>query len=146
MIRSGHGRRRPAIALSIVGVLAVGAIATAPAAFAQDAAKPYEGVTLNLSTYSEMPDMDFYKNLMPDFKEKTGINVNFIQHPIAHMDQKVPLQLAARTPRWTCSSPAPRTSAPTSAPRVSSRSTTYINDPTLTPAEWDFSDIAPAVE
>jgi multiple sugar transport system substrate-binding protein len=145
MIRSGHGRRRPAVALSIVGVLAAGAIATAPAAFAQDAAKPYEGVTLNLSTYSEMPDMDFYKNLMSDFTEKTGINVNFQQYPISHMDQKVPLQLgrdASLDVFFTGSENIGRYLGVSGVEPLDA----YINDPALTPAEWEFADIAPAVE
>jgi multiple sugar transport system substrate-binding protein len=146
MIRSGHGRRRPAIALSIAGVLAVGAIATAPAAIAQDAAKPYEGVTLNLSTYSSVPEFDFYATLMDDFKEKTGITVNYVQQPIAAQDEKIPLQLSAKDPSldvfFTGSENIGRYLGISGVLPMDD----FINDPALTPAEWDFSDIAPAVE
>ena len=146
MIRSGHGRRRPAVALSIAGVLAAGAIATAPTAFAQDAAKPYEGVTLNLSTYSQVPEFDFYATLMDDFKEKTGITVNYVQQPIAAQDEKIPLQLAAKDPSldvfFTGSENIGRYLGISGVLALDD----FINDPALTPAEWDFTDIAPAVE
>ena len=146
MIRSGHGRGRPAVALAIVGVLAAGAIATAPAAFAQDAAKPYEGVTLNLSTYSQVPEFDFYKTLMPDFTEKTGINVNYTQQEIAAQDQKIPLQLSAKDPSldvfFTGSENIGKYLGVSGVEPLDQ----YINNPDLTPAEWEFADIAPAVE
>ena len=70
----------PTVALAIVAVLAVGAVAR-PTASRPGPAKPYEGMTLNLSTYSAVPEFDFYETLMDDFKAKTGINVNYIQQP-----------------------------------------------------------------
>ena len=74
---------------------AASAIATGPVALAQDPAKPYEGVTLNLSTYSSVPEYDYYATLMDDFKELTGITVNYVQQPVAAQDQKIPLQLSS---------------------------------------------------
>ena len=146
MIRSGHGRRRPAVALAIVGVLAAGAIATAPAAIAQDAAKPYDGVTLNLSTYSQVPEFDFYATLMDEFKEQTGITVNYVQQPIAAQDEKIPLQLTAKDPSldvfFTGSENIGRYLGISGVAPLDE----FINNPELTPADWDFSDIAPAVE
>jgi len=91
--------------------------------------QPYAGTVLNLSTYSAVPEYDYYATLMPDFEAKTGIKVNYVQQPVAAQDQKIPLQLTARTPRWMCSSPARRTSAPTSACRVWSRSTRSSTTP-----------------
>jgi multiple sugar transport system substrate-binding protein len=146
MTRSGHGRGRPAVALAIVGVIAASAIATAPAALAQDPAKPYEGVTLNLSTYSSVPEFDFYATLMPEFTEKTGITVNYVQQPVAAQDQKIPLQLSAKD----SSLDVFFTGAENIGSYVGISGVAplddLINDTALTPADWDFSDIAPAVE
>ncbi|HTD78497.1 MAG TPA: hypothetical protein VK898_12735, partial [Chloroflexota bacterium] len=72
------------------------AATTAPAAAPAAAARPYAGTTLTLETYSGVPEFDFYKSLMPDFEQKTGIKVNFVQQPVAAMDEKVPLQLTAK--------------------------------------------------
>jgi multiple sugar transport system substrate-binding protein len=139
---SRRGRR---FATATLAVFAVAAI-SGPAAFAQDPAKPYEGTILNLATYSEMPDMDFYETLMDDFKEKTGISVNFQQQPIAFMDQKVPLQLSAKDTSldvfFTGSENIGRYLGISGVEPLDQ----YINNPELTPASWDFADIAPAVE
>jgi multiple sugar transport system substrate-binding protein len=146
MIHSGHGRRRPAIALSIAGLLAASAIATAPAAFAQDAAKPYEGVTLNLSTYTGVTEFEFYETLMDDFEATTGIKVNYTFQPIEFMDTKIPLQLTAKDEAldvfFTGSENIGKYLGLAGVEPLDQ----YINDPELTPAEWDFADIAPAVE
>ncbi len=146
MIRSGHGRRRPAVALSIAGVLAAGAIATAPAAFAQDAAKPYEGVTLNLSTYTGVPVFEFYETLMDDFTEKTGINVNYTFQPIEFMDTKIPLQLTAKDESLDVFFTGSENIGKYIGVQGVEPLNQFINNPELTPAEWDFTDIAPAVE
>ena len=137
------GRHGGRLALGVTVALVVASTA-ATGVVAQD--KPYEGVTLNVSTYSSVPEFDFYATLIPEFEEATGIKVNYVQQPVAAQDQKIPLQLQPRTPRSTSSSRARRTSAPTSAISGVAPLDEFINNPDLTPAEWDFSDIAPAVE
>ncbi len=146
MTRTGHGRGRPAVALAIVGVVAASAIATAPAALAQDPAKPFEGVTLNLSTYSSVPEFDFYATLMPEFTEKTGIKVNYAQQPVAAQDQKIPLQLSAKDPSLDVFFTGAENIGSYVGISGVAPLDDFINDATLTAADWDFSDIAPAVE
>ncbi|MFN8521256.1 MAG: extracellular solute-binding protein [Chloroflexota bacterium] len=146
MTRTGHGRGRPAVALAIVGVVAASAIATAPAALAQDPAKPFEGVTLNLSTYSAVPEFDFYATLMPEFTEKTGITVNYVQQPVAAQDQKIPLQLSAKDPSLDVFFTGAENIGSYVGISGVAPLDDFINDATLTAADWDFSDIAPAVE
>ncbi|MFN8620101.1 MAG: hypothetical protein U0869_05050 [Chloroflexota bacterium] len=58
--------------------------------------QPYAGTTINVSTYSSVPEFDFYGTLVPEFEQKTGIKVNYVQQPVAAQDQKIPLQLSAK--------------------------------------------------
>ena len=59
----GSGRRR--LALGVALALAATSVATVGTT-AQD--QPYAGTTLNLSTYSSVPEFDFYATLMPEFE------------------------------------------------------------------------------
>jgi len=146
MDHPGSSRVRPKIAMASAAVFTVGALFSGSAALAQDPAKPYEGVTLNLSTYTGVPEFEFYETLMDDFTAKTGIKVNFTFQPIEFMDVKVPLQLSAKDDSldvfFTGSENIGRYLGISGVEPLDQ----YINNPELTPAEWDFKDIAPAVE
>ena len=87
------GRHGGRLALGVTVALVVASTA-ATGVVAQD--KPYEGVTLNVSTYSASPEFDFYGTLIPEFEEATGIDVNYVQQPIEAQDTKIPLQLQAK--------------------------------------------------
>ena len=84
------GRARGRLALGATVALVIAATASS-AVVAQDE-RPYEGVTLNVSTYSASPEFDFYGTLIPEFEEATGIDVNYVQQPIEAQDTKIPLQ------------------------------------------------------
>ncbi|MBX3030602.1 MAG: extracellular solute-binding protein [Chloroflexi bacterium] len=146
MIRPGHGPRRPMVALATIGVLAASAIAVAPAALAQDPAKPYEGVTLNLSTYSAVPEYDYYATLMDEFKELTGITVNYVQQPVAAQDQKIPLQLSAKDPSLDVFFTGSENIGAYLGVSGVAPLDDFINDASVTAADYDFGDIAPAVQ
>ena len=145
---------RPSIAVVVALALLLGACAgassPAPATQAPEApqvpAQPYAGVTLTLQTYSGMSQFDFYKTLMPDFEAKTGIKVNYIQLPVAGMDQKVPLQLTAKDESLDVFFTGSENIGSYIGIQGVEPLDAYINDPTQTPASWEFADFAPDVQ
>jgi multiple sugar transport system substrate-binding protein len=139
-------RRTRPIVLATVLALTLGTVATTGVVTAQDAEKPYAGVTLNLSTYSAVPEFDFYATLMDEFEAQTGIKVNYVQQPVAAQDQKIPLQLAAKDDQLDVFFTGSENIGSYVGVSGVEPLDKYINDPKLTPPEWDFADIAPAVE
>ena len=137
----GAGRRR--IALGVTFALAATSVAAVTTS-AQD--QPYAGTTLNLSTYSSVPEFDFYATLMDEFEAQTGIKVNYVQQPIAAQDQKIPLQLAAKDSSLDVFFTGSENIGSYLGVSGVEPLNQYINNPDLTPADWDFADIAPAVE
>lgn len=137
----GAGRRR--IALGVTFALAATSVAAVTTS-AQD--QPYAGTTLNLSTYSSVPEYDFYATLMPDFEAKTGIKVNYVQQPVAAQDQKIPLQLSAKDPSLDVFFTGSENIGAYLGVSGVAPLDEFINNPDLTPAEYNFADIAPAVQ
>lgn len=137
----GAGRRR--IALGVTFALAATSVAAVTTS-AQD--QPYAGTTLNLSTYSSVPEYDFYATLMPDFEAKTGIKVNYVQQPVAAQDQKIPLQLSAKDPSLDVFFTGSENIGAYLGVSGVAALDEFINNPDLTPADYNFADIAPAVQ
>ena len=128
--------------LSVSGLLISGFVAPAFGASAQ----PYKGTTLTLETYSGVPEFDYYKSLMPAFTKETGIKVNFLQLPVATIDQKIPLQLKAKDAGldvfFTGSEKISAFVGSGGVPDLNP----YIKNTKYTPASYNFKDVAPAVE
>jgi ABC-type glycerol-3-phosphate transport system substrate-binding protein len=110
------------------------------------AAQPYAGQTITLETYASVPEFDFYATLMPQFEQQTGIKVNYVQQPVAAQDQKIPLQLTAKDDSldvfFTGSENIGHYVGISGVEPLDA----YIADTAQTPATWEFTDIAPAVE
>jgi ABC-type glycerol-3-phosphate transport system substrate-binding protein len=108
--------------------------------------KAFAGQTITLETYSTVDEFDFYKKQMGDFTNKTGIKVNFVQLPVAAMDQKIPLQLSAKDTGldvfFTGSEKITAFVGSGGAESLDS----YVNDPKQTDPTYNFKDVAPAVE
>lgn len=109
------------------------------------AAQPFAGETINVTSYTGA-QFDFYKTLGPDFEAKTGIKVDFVQLPVAGMDQKVPLQLSAKDDSLDVFFTGAENIGSYIGIEGVEPFDAYLNDPAQTPASWDFADIAPAVE
>jgi ABC-type glycerol-3-phosphate transport system substrate-binding protein len=128
--------------LLVGGLLISGLVAPAFAAPAQ----PYKGQTITLQTYSGVPEFDYFKSLMPAFTKKTGIKVNYLQLPVATIDQKIPLQLKAKDSGldvfFTGSEKISAFVGSGGVPDLNP----YINNKSKTAANYNFKDIAPAVE
>ena len=118
----------------------------APATPAPTPAQPFAGETITLETYSSVPEFDFYKTLMGDFTAQTGINVNYVQLPVSGMDQKVPLQLSAKDESLDVFFTGSENIGSYIGIEGVEPLDGYINDTAQTPAEWNFADVAPAVE
>jgi len=138
----GNGRRRLALGLTVAMAATSMAVVTASAQGDQ----PYAGTVLNLSTYSAVPEYDYYATLMPDFEAKTGIKVNYVQQPVAAQDQKIPLQLTAKDSSLDVFFTGSENIGAYLGVSGVEPLDTFINDPALTAAEYDFADIAPAVQ
>jgi ABC-type glycerol-3-phosphate transport system substrate-binding protein len=126
---------------------ASGSAAASPAASGSAAAaQPYAGQEITLETYASVPEFDFYATLIPQFTAQTGIKVNYLQQPVAAQDQKIPLQLTAKDTSldvfFTGSENIGHYVGISGVEPLDS----YINDTSQTPADWNFKDIAPAVE
>jgi ABC-type glycerol-3-phosphate transport system substrate-binding protein len=124
------------------GAPSAAAGSTAPSA----AAQPFAGETITVETYSSVPEFDFYKTLVPDFEAKTGIKVNYVQLPVAGMDQKVPLQLSAKDESLDVFFTGSENIGSYIGIQGVEPLDSYIQDTAQTPADWNFADIAPAVE
>jgi multiple sugar transport system substrate-binding protein len=159
-----RGRRR-LVALTGIVVLIVGACSgsaspspttpaasgAAPSAVAGSAApsaaaQPFAGETINVTTYASVTDFDYYKTILPEFEALTGIKVNYQQLPVAGMDQKIPLQLTAKDESLDVFFTGSENIGSYIGIDGVEPLDAYINDPAQTPASWNFTDIAPAVQ
>jgi multiple sugar transport system substrate-binding protein len=110
------------------------------------AAKPFEGETINVSTYSSVTDFDYYATLIPEFEALTGIDVNYVQQPVAAMDQKIPLQLTAKDTSLDVFFTGSENIGSYIGIDGVEPLDAYIDDPAQTPESYNFGDIAPAVQ
>ncbi len=110
------------------------------------AAQPFAGETVNVTTYASVTDFDYYKTILPEFEALTGIKVNYQQLPVAGMDQKIPLQLSAKDESLDVFFTGSENIGNYIGIDGVEPLDAYINDPAQTPASWNFTDIAPAVQ
>lgn len=110
------------------------------------AAKPFEGETINVTTYSSVTDFDFYKTILPEFEALTGIKVNYVQLPVAGMDQKIPLQLSAKDESLDVFFTGSENIGSYIGIDGVEPLDEYLNDPAQTAESYNFTDIAPAVQ
>ncbi len=136
----------PAASTPASAAPASAAASAAASAEASTAAQPFAGETITVETYASVPEFDFYKTLVPDFEAKTGIKVNYVQQPVAAMDQKVPLQLSAKDESLDVFFTGSENIGSYIGIDGVEPLDADINDPAQTPADWNFADIAPAVE
>jgi multiple sugar transport system substrate-binding protein len=145
MDHPGSSRVRSRIAMATIAVVAIAGVPGSVSA-QSPAAQPYAGTNLTVETYANDPEFDFYGTLMQDFKDKTGIIVNYIQQPIDVQDTKIPAQLKAKDDSldvfFTGSENIGQYVGVSGVEPLDQ----YINNPALTPASWDFADIPSAVE
>jgi ABC-type glycerol-3-phosphate transport system substrate-binding protein len=143
---SGGSSSSPASSSQAPASQTASSSAPASASASASAAKPFAGQTVTIEAYSAVPEFDFYKTLMPQFTAQTGIKVNFVQLPVASMDQKIPLQLKAKDKGldvfFTGSEKITDFVGSGGVEPLDS----YINDTTQTPASYNFKDVAPDVE
>ena len=138
----GARSRRLALGLTV----ALGAASVMTTAVSAQDEQPYAGTVLNVSTYSAVPEFDFYGTIIPEFEEATGIDVNYVQQPVEAQDTKIPLQLSQKDEGLDVFFTGSENIGSYVGISGVAPLDELINDPDLTPAEWDFTDIAPAVE
>jgi ABC-type glycerol-3-phosphate transport system substrate-binding protein len=128
------------------------AATTAPAAAptsapaAASSAKPFAGTTLTFETYTNNPEFDYYGTLMADFENQTGIKVNYVQQPVAAMDEKVPLQLTAKDTSLDVFTTGSENIGHYVGISGVEPLDSYLNDSAQTPSSYDFKDFAPDIE
>ena len=132
--------RRQALKVALGGTAALAAGLHAPAVLSQ--AKPFQGVTLNVSCWSSTyPKL--LGDYLPEFTEKTGIKVNYDTPGFPVYNQRADLELSTKgsafdvlnitfifTSRWI--------GAGWFTPLEP-----FLKDPNKTPTDWDYADILP---
>lgn len=134
-----NGITRRTLLASTVATPAAGSLPLP--AYAQGA-RPFQGVTLNISCWSA-PYARFIADYLPEFTERTGIRVNYDTPGFPIYNQRADLELSTRgsafdvlnvtfifTSRWI--------GAGWFTPLDG-----FINDRNKTPADWDFADFLP---
>ena len=132
--------RRQTLKAALGGTAALAAGLHAPAVLSQ--AKPFQGVTLNVSCWSSTyPKL--LGDYLPEFTERTGIKVNYDTPGFPVYNQRADLELSTKgsafdvlnitfifTSRWI--------GAGWFTPLEP-----FLKDPNKTPADWDYADILP---
>jgi ABC-type glycerol-3-phosphate transport system substrate-binding protein len=145
-VRPKFGARTGLSIGPIVAALLLVAAAPTSAASGPTAQQPYAGTTLTFETYSNVPEFDYYATLMDDFQQKTGIQVNYVQQPVAAMDEKVPLQLTAKDTSLDVFTTGSENIGHYVGISGVEPLDSYINDSSQTPSSYNFSDFAPDIE
>ncbi len=140
ILLAAQTHRRQALKAALGGTAALAAGLHAPAVLSQ--AKPFQGVTLNVSCWSSTyPKL--LGDYLPEFTEKTGIKVNYDTPGFPVYNQRADLELSTKgsafdvlnitfifTSRWI--------GAGWFTPLEP-----FLKDPNKTPADWDYADILP---
>lgn len=137
---AAHAHRRTLLRAALGGSAAAAVGLGAPGVLAQ--AKPFQGVTLNVSCWSATyPKL--LADYLPEFTERTGIKVNYDTPGFPVYNQRADLELSTKgsafdvlnitfiyTSRWI--------GAGWFTPLEP-----FLKDPNKTPADFDFADILP---
>lgn len=107
--------------------------------------RTYEGVELTLMTYASTTEFDFYATLMDEFTAQTGIEVEYIQQPVAAQDQKIPLLLSTKDPSLDVFFTGSENIGSYLGVSGVLPLDDMISDTELTPESWEFDDVAPAI-
>ncbi len=122
------------------GSLALGAGALLPGkAPAQGGAKPLSGVTLNVSTFST-PYPTFLKKILPEFEAATGAKVNYDTPAFPVYNQRADLELSTRGSAYDVVNVTYIYSSRWIESGWLTPLDEYVNDPALTPADWELGD------
>lgn len=110
----------------------------------QNSAQPYKGVHLTLSRWAG-PDADAMAKLLPEFTKETGIQVTMDAISYDNLQQKQVLDFTSHTANydvlWVPEVWLPQYARANWLQPLQQ----YINDPSLTPANFDFNDFTLSV-
>ncbi|HEU4797808.1 MAG TPA: ABC transporter substrate-binding protein, partial [bacterium] len=86
-------QRHLRLSLALLGVLVLGWTAVAPAA----SSMPYEGVTVNVLTFTGPQIAEPLQRRGPEFTRLTGAKINVLTVPFSDLYQKILTDMATRT-------------------------------------------------
>ena len=109
---------------------------------AQGGAKPLQGVTLNVSTFSA-PFPKLLKELLPEFEAATGAKVNFDTPSFPVYNQRADLELSTGGSAYDVVNVTFIYSSRWIDAGWLTPLDDYIRDPNRTPADWDVEDFLP---
>jgi multiple sugar transport system substrate-binding protein len=131
-------------ALAICLILILGAGCGSASTNTQNSAQPYAGVHLTISRWSG-PDADAMATLLPEFTKETGIQVTMDAITYDNLQQKQLLDLSTHTANydllWVPEVWLPEYARAGWLQPIQQ----YVNDPSLTKSNFDFSDFIPAI-
>jgi multiple sugar transport system substrate-binding protein len=111
---------------------------------AQGGAKPLQGVTLNVSTFSS-PFPTILKDLLPQFEQATGARVNFDTPSFPVYNQRADLELSTGGSAYDVLNVTFIYSSRWIGAGWFTPLDDYIGDPNRTPADWDVADFLPGL-
>jgi multiple sugar transport system substrate-binding protein len=117
---------------------AVGAVGLhAPAVIGQ--AKPFDGVTINAASFQHVFHT-YLKEYIPEFEAQTGMKVNFNTQAFPIYNQRVDLELATGGGAWDVINVTFIYSGRWIGAGWVTPLDEFVDDPNLTPADWDAAD------
>src|ERR1700677_1311702 len=135
-----------AATVGIALVLAACSSSGGTSATSAKSSEPYAGQTITYETYTATPEFTYYKTLMPQFTAKTGIKVNLRELPVSSVDQTLALQLKSKDTGLDVFSYGTEDLPDFVAAGDVAPLDSYISNSADTPASYDFTGVAPAIE
>ncbi len=136
-VRAAGLHRRRLLKSALAGSAAVAVGLRAPAVLGQ--AKPFAGVTLQGSSFAST-FFGYLQNYIPEFEEATGIRVNFETNAFAVFNQRTDLELSTQGSALDVINVTFIYSGRWIGAGWVENLQPYIEDPNLTPDDWDAAD------
>jgi ABC-type glycerol-3-phosphate transport system substrate-binding protein len=130
---------------TFAGALMIGSLLTAGTAGAVSAAgeTPHASTNETVTVLTAVgPDYNWQQLLIPSFEKATGIKVNYDAIPEASIATKLQVDQEARSTAYSIFEDPESFSSTYLALHGSAPLTSYINNPSLTPASYDFKGIS----
>ncbi len=102
-------------------------------------AKEFAGVTLQGASFSST-FFEYLKNYFPEFEEQTGMKVNFVTNAFPVYNQRTDLELSTKGSALDVINVTFIYSGRWIGANWVENLKPYVDDPNLTPSEWDYKD------
>ncbi|MBI2941159.1 MAG: sugar ABC transporter substrate-binding protein [Chloroflexi bacterium] len=120
-------------------------VAPAPAATAPAPAKPYQGTEISINLSSGAGEQTMRNEVAPEFEKATGIKLNVLGTPYENLHDKQFLVLSSKSGEYDVLYSAHHWADEFMGNGYYKPLRKYIDDRSLTEADWDVNDYVPAI-